>query len=522
MTVRAIIWCAVSTKGQATDDKDSLPTQEADTRAICDQNGWQIIDVLRVPGHSRRYFDIHECARDMRAEGIDAFDKLLRHWDAQDFDILVVRDGDRFARTQALLAYIVERTISIGARIYSLADGDINERNFRFTIAMGGYRAAGEIDSLMKKRQIGFDARARRGLPVNSKVVESHRLVRDEKSGKASHIALDETRLQEWENLATLILEGIAWKRMEQEMFDRFGYGSPLNQPYQPHHYYRIVYTPGFWGHNHRNFKQKGRGPWAREEGHPIPDGVLVVYNVFEPVYKGALAEKVKAELVRREAIKGNASPQTTLRFTGLFLCAECGYFLAYARTPGYVALRCNSRYEKSSTRPDCDARRYLSEKRAQAYIDQRLREMLATGNPATFLPVSQDELANDQQQIENMQRQISDLEKQIQRMILKQTSMDESLYEQYDQAIISAGNRLKKLKAHFKELQRHYAGLDNSANQRLAFDEIASLSVDGFWKQEERAINQLLLRLMGKKRFVVRDGEIIGIADAPVRKKRY
>lgn len=93
--LRAIIWCAVSTKGQAVDDKDSLPTQEADGRSLCEREGWR-----------------------------------------------------------------VEKTVGRGARIYSLADGMIDENNFRMWIAMGGYRAAGEIDSLIKMRKIGFDARA--------------------------------------------------------------------------------------------------------------------------------------------------------------------------------------------------------------------------------------------------------------------------------------------------------------------------------------------------------------------------
>ena len=46
-------------------------------------------------------------------------------------------------------------------------------------------------------------------------------------------------------------------------------------------------------------------------------------------------------------------------------------------------------------------------------------------------------------------------------------------------------------------------------------------MSVNQFWSQEGlKQINQLLLRLMGKKRFVVEEGKIIGVADAPVGKK--
>ncbi|PJF39372.1 MAG: hypothetical protein CUN54_08870, partial [Phototrophicales bacterium] len=230
---RAIIWCAVSTQAQADDEKDSLPKQEADARALCEREGWQIVDVLQVPGHSRRYVDIHEAARDMLAAGIDAFDKLLKHWDKQDFDILIIRDGSRFARTQALHAYVVERTIGIGARLYSLADGWINDTNYRMFIAMGGYSAAGEIDNLTKRREMGFDARARRGLPVNSKVIRSHKLIRDEQSGRALRIEFDETTRPEWDHLATLILEGVSWRQMEKQMYARYGHGPGTGERYQ-------------------------------------------------------------------------------------------------------------------------------------------------------------------------------------------------------------------------------------------------------------------------------------------------
>lgn len=175
--VRALIWCAVSSRAQNEPDKISLPQQEADARALCASSDWQIVDVLRVPGHSRRYIDFHELAADAAKEGIDAFYRLLAHWEARDFDILIVRDGERFARTQALHAYVVERTITIGAGIYSLVDGWVDERNHRMWIAMAGYKAAGDIDRLVKARNDAITVRAQRGLPVSSRIPISHRLI---------------------------------------------------------------------------------------------------------------------------------------------------------------------------------------------------------------------------------------------------------------------------------------------------------------------------------------------------------
>ncbi len=49
---------------------------------------------------------------------------------------------------------------------------------------------------------------------------------------------------------------------------------------------------------------------------------------------------------------------------------------------------------------------------------------------------------------------------------------------------------------------------------------EIAALELEAFWKQESRYINQVLHRLMDKKRFLLLDGEIIGIAEIDRRQR--
>src|SRR5260221_5596134 len=144
MTTRAVIWCAVSTKAQVNktnagdedkDDKESLPNQEEAGRELCRRNGWDVVEVLIVSGHSRRYIDIHKCARDMRKGGIVGFDRLLGLLGKQAFDVLIVRDGNRFARTQSLHAYVVESTIiDAEAKIYSFADGMVDEHNMRMFI----------------------------------------------------------------------------------------------------------------------------------------------------------------------------------------------------------------------------------------------------------------------------------------------------------------------------------------------------------------------------------------------------
>lgn len=52
--LRVAIWAAVSDPGQATIDKDSLPSQVRDGRAWAESVG-QVVAVYEVPGHSRHY-----------------------------------------------------------------------------------------------------------------------------------------------------------------------------------------------------------------------------------------------------------------------------------------------------------------------------------------------------------------------------------------------------------------------------------------------------------------------------------
>src|SRR5690349_16627532 len=104
--LRALGWLAVSTAEQAKDEKESIPAQKRDIGEVCKDRGWTLVDMLEVPGFSRNYLTLREFADEALKEGIDAGIKLEAHLQARDFDVFVVRDGDRFGRSQALFAYI--------------------------------------------------------------------------------------------------------------------------------------------------------------------------------------------------------------------------------------------------------------------------------------------------------------------------------------------------------------------------------------------------------------------------------
>ena len=514
--MRVILWLAVSTVAQADDEKNSIPSQERQAREYITRENWTIVVVLKVPGHSRRYVDIHECNRDMKERGIFAFDRLLQHWRDQDFDVLVVRDGSRFARTQALHAYVVERTIESGARIFSFADGMIDQTNHRMFISMGGYAAAGELDGLKKRRAIGIEGRLARGLPANNNVPISHRIVRDPISGKATHVELNEEVRPMLQDLAGLILEGWSWRDIADRMYSLYGHVNEANKPRNNSYYQRLVYSPQFWGHTATRYKNKKRGPWIWRKGEPKPDEVEVFYDMYPPAFSGELGEKIKAELDRRHVNnRGRARLSEPKRYTGLLLCAECGHTMSFTGKGAWRAYRCNNAYDKSVASPECSSNTHINEKRINEFMDARLKEMISRKDPSVFLPAD-DETDTTPNAVQTTEKEIENVSQVLSGLIRdKAITSDSNIIELYDQQIHEHSDRLRILKDRLKREYQELARQDPERQIR-AFDEILEMSLDGFWNLDNRQINQLFYRLMGNKRLVIREGEIIGVAEAP------
>ncbi len=520
MSLRAVIWCAVSSNPQAADDKESLPTQEAQARDLCTRNGWTIVEVLVVSGHSRRYIDIHEVAHAMSRQGITAFTRLIELWETRGFDVLIVRDGDRFARTQTLHAYVTEKTISIGARIYSLNDGWIDERNYRMWAAMSGYKAASSIDSLVQAHRIAMDSAARRGLPTNWSVVLSHRIIRDER-GRRLRIEVDESKRRLFDDLATLLLEGTPWGKVEQLLYQRYAHVNPkTGRRYGMRTMYKAVYNPYFWGHSGRHFDGK-YGNWVFDPNEPPPPGVDVYYNTHQAVWTGELGERLKAELRRRGTLRGKATPESAYRFTGLLICADCRctfgvYRHVRARRDGshYLAWMCYTRWSNSTTRPECRQNRLIRDDQVEQYVNDMLAHLIALGSP-DLLAVTDDRTDNAMKQIQGLRREIAETEAYIGELIIQQGKASTAIQHIYTQKIEEAASRLEILKHNLAVLQRDVESPSVAAARQQAYEDLVEMGLDGFWNQDARRINQMLHRIFGRRRLIVDQGKVAGLGMA-------
>lgn len=523
LPLRVIIWVSVSTKVQTKEDKASLPEQEREATEFAEREGWQIIDILRVPGHSRRYIDIHDCNRDMLANKIDAFDRMLQHWQQRDFDVLIVRDGDRFARTQSLHAYVVERTIDeCNARIYVTTNGWVDRSNFRMFTAMDGYSSASHVDGLIKKGKATKTLRTSQGLPTAAHPPFSHIILRDPNNGKRIGIEVDESKRRLFDDVATLVIEGHGWDGFEKELYRRFGHVDPrTGKPFKYQFFYRLLRNPWFWGNAARNYNAPITGMkldiWAFDETIPTPEGVMIWRNTHEPVFKGEQAALVRAELRRRSlSIRGTAHSYHTHKFSGLVICGYCGYRMSYNLANGkYAYFRCFSKY-KDRLRPACERGRTISENKVKNWLNARLTHMLESSE---FDLLARDEKQDSVNDHANMIRtEIQEVEAQTRRLIQKQSVAPDALAGLYDEELKGLAERLTNLRSALLNAELRVARADLRPVQR-AYEQLKTMSLTTFWLQDSTVINQLLHRLMGNKCLVVMDCEIVGVTDAPIRK---
>jgi DNA invertase Pin-like site-specific DNA recombinase len=505
---RAVIWCAVSTKAQV-DDKDSLPTQESEARAFCDREGLQVVEVLLVPGHSRRYTDIHELARAMRSQGINAFDRLLDLWDKRGFDVLVCRDGNRFARTQSLFSRVVEETINIGAEIHSLTDGRITVHNYRMWIAMCGYKSASEVDELTRKREIGINKRVLEfGLPTN-RTPYGFILVRDPHSGKAIDLIVNEAMRPLFDGLAVCILDGVSWNNLGDEMYKRYGHLNPkTGRPEAGGWVYHEVYNPFWWGNVARHFTGK-IGPWAFDPTCEPPEGVTVKYGTHEPIWTGDLAEQIKAELRRRDSIiQGRRTAGSNYLFTGLLKCDECGASLSIGHHKSVDPMRanyaCYAKYRVLQTIPaGCQQRKRITIAEVHAVVNAILEALIEHGD-LPGLDNAQD-VIDDKPILE----QIAVQERVIRNLITLRAA-DLDLAYLHDAELDTAKGKLTALKSALTRAKKSGEIVLIDENRQRFIDQYKGGKLPQFWQLKPVEINRTLHQIFGELHLYVRDGEIV------------
>jgi DNA invertase Pin-like site-specific DNA recombinase len=510
---RAVIWVAVSSRAQAADDKVSLADQEKLTRAVCERSGWQIVDVLRVPGHSRNYIDINECAADMRAVGIDAFDKLMEHWQRRDFDVLVVYDANRFARTQTLTSYVVEMTILQGATLYAINGGEVKGDNFRMWISMTGYKSASEIDTLKHRRSMAIDDFAARGLPTGPRVPWVFERVRDPKTGKTTGLQLSEGMRPLIDTAARLIVEGVSWPKLPGALRE-CGFTEPDGKLIGIGKLQRLFYHPALWGNSAARYSKRADNSessdyvrlWALGPEYPAPPNALIYYNMTPPYFDGAFGAALKAELIRRTHIRGATRPNDTPFCSGLVVCGECGMRMTVQTVHrGGRYMRCLRPFQKHYTAGrDCNHRTHYRFDKIRAFMVEVMRPYTSTAVPLNShdTPITIDPTQRDE--IERLTAQRSRL------IRLQAEAPDDETANAYSDEVAQLGKRIRTLRRDADRADAiHIGRLAELESQRQTHAAIREMGPEQFWSLPDRVLNQWLRRAFGAAYVEAHNGEL-------------
>ena len=109
------IFAAVSTPGQATQDKTSLDTQLQKCREWCRQGGHRIVEEITVPGHSRSYFDLDDLVHDCKE-----YAQMLDLARTRKINLVLCPIFDRLWRTPVLEAQVTQVLKAYGVQSQSL------------------------------------------------------------------------------------------------------------------------------------------------------------------------------------------------------------------------------------------------------------------------------------------------------------------------------------------------------------------------------------------------------------------
>lgn len=528
--MRAIIWAAVSTLAQTTEDKFSIDDQIAMGQRIAQERGWQVIDTLIVPGHSRSYRSLDKLALDASRKNINAFQHLITHFERKDFDVLICRDFNRFARKASLMHTIVETIVEdVGARIYCVVDGlMVDETNVDAITMVKGYATNREIKDLVGRRRKGMRKRAERGLAAHANIPFSHKRVFVQEAGRDKPtelpLQLDPDNAALVRHIAQLVLEGIGWQLIAHALYTRFGYAREDGQPFSQMRAYKFMMNPVTWGHiafNHNYTNGKGSsqrrpGAWIWDENVPPPEGVEVYRNVVPPAYTGELADALKAELYRRHERGHGTTGNRGSRFAGLCVCGGCGANMIFSmsgtqiRGKRYKArgyLRCGNYLRALPGRERCNHNSHIRVEKVQAEFDRILRILQAGENPftATDKPTNNTALTDIDNEIARLQRQAGNL-------IMQLADMGSEMGAIAREQVTRMETLLSERKAERARLLAETNYADTLTQLReSSIESLKATNIDDFWRGSDFEINQKLHILLMNYRLVISANEPVG-----------
>lgn len=212
--LRVALWCAVSSRPQAADEKTSLDDQRSAGEQFAAAVGGSVVVTYTVPGHSRDYVLWSDAE-----SAIPAYKKLRVDCGHKAFDVLHAVDTDRLGRTAALIHQVIGLVEASGAEVYLASSPHTVGQSTvaqRYVSAIQAVRAEEEQSIRVARHERGMRGRVRRGLQPGQWPY-GYRVIRDA-SGHSIGAELVPEEAACVRYMTQRFLEGISYRQIAREL----------------------------------------------------------------------------------------------------------------------------------------------------------------------------------------------------------------------------------------------------------------------------------------------------------------
>ncbi len=491
---QACIFLAVSDPQQAQDDRYSLSEQDAACRQAAERLQAEIVQTVRIPGHSRHYDYLEDLEAD--CPGYKDLTNLIRR---EAINLIIVYRLDRLWRERGIGIDMERLCKKHGVKIYSCMEPVDPDRddNFMWNMLASNSQvmAASEIEHFVQMSRDGKHGRAAAGLHL-AWVTPPYGYRIPAGADKKIPLEIDPLEAPWVRRIVEWRIQGRGFNSIKNELNAR-EVPTRTGAPWSTTMISRIVRNPFYAGIvRYKHYAKDGRGK-RRVVGHEDFPGR------HEPIITQAewqAMQRVNKARTRDYTYK-RKSPRL---LTGMLCCGFCGDSMTYWSTTHYDGKRRTyvhcGRYVRTSAK-ECQHNNHSASK-LHAYVKQRIKAIL--DDPETFRDQQRKHL-NDADRIElrrgELQATIDDLDARIARI--------NRAYEVGALELEEFMPRKRALQAERAEAIEKQAALNNReqamANMETALRSLADVreAMDEMSEQDLRTVYKLLIY-----RIILRKGE--------------
>ncbi len=485
MNITAAIYIRVSTKEQADGKASPADQEEACRRVINEHAGWTLYNKyvdLGISGH-------------LTEERV-GFQSLLRDARNHKFNLVIVKDFDRFARNRAAATITREELKDLGIQTYAINspveprdpktyDSDDDDINIMVE-GMSDIRSDLERKAISRRMKMGRNSKAKQGIIPNrvpfgysvKKSIDDHGKIKRE-------ISLDNEAAPLIRHIFNQYTKGAGVQKIATEL-NRCGKISPKGGVWTAHtiRYIlsNITYTGKvWWGWRFADYKKTKEKQLRGREG-------ITVQGNHQPIISEEIFTKAQSTKRERSKAAFGGSARSLGLLTGLLKCIRCGKGGNY-QTRHHKRSQLNKNWSDTTTYEYlcsgykysgiCSPRIMSATKLEGAVLDQirclygnpKIQErIIYSGNSDTKQNLS-DELTKLEQEHSRLPERLKRQQEAFEKNIITTEQYGEAMTrlrvdkERYEQEIVRTKTNLMQLDQNIEVLKKFAATLKDFDN---------------------------------------------------------